>query len=83
MRVTVSRVLSEMNCCARCVLRLLGERNISLYGNPEQVKGFNLTTNIHLVPRLSSMIVAKFSIGLVFPMLPTCSIRLPISFKLA
>ena len=46
MRVAASRVLSDMNCCVRCVLRLLGERNISLYENPQQVKGFNLTKNI-------------------------------------
>ena len=46
MHVAASRVLSEMNCCERCVLRLLGERNISLYENPQQVKGFSLTTNI-------------------------------------
>ena len=46
MRVTATRVLSEMNCCARCVLRLLGERNTSLYGDPPQVKGFSVTIRV-------------------------------------
>lgn len=42
MRVAASKVLSKMNCCVRCVLRLLGERNISLYENPQQT-GVNRT----------------------------------------
>ena len=46
MREAAARVLSQMNCCARCVLRLFGERNISLYGNPSQVKGFNVAISI-------------------------------------
>jgi len=28
--------LKEMNCCARCILRFLGERDISLYQNSEE-----------------------------------------------
>ncbi|XP_078355830.1 tRNA pseudouridine synthase Pus10-like, partial [Oculina patagonica] len=31
-----ARALAEMNCCARCCLRLLGERNISLYENSHE-----------------------------------------------
>lgn len=46
MRLAATRVLSEMNCCVRCVLRLLGERDISLYGNPQQVKRFNITKSM-------------------------------------
>lgn len=46
MRLAATRVLSEMNCCFRCVLRLLGERDISLYGNPQQVKGFSIMKSL-------------------------------------
>lgn len=56
MRVTASRALSEMNCCVRCVLRLLGERNISLYGNPQQVKGFNLYTTSRLTFEIMNLL---------------------------
>ena len=55
MRLAATRVLSEMNCCVRCVLRLLGERDISLYGNPQQVKGFNITKSMLVFEIINSI----------------------------
>ncbi|KAJ7375870.1 Putative tRNA pseudouridine synthase Pus10 [Desmophyllum pertusum] len=34
--IPAARALEDISCCARCVLRLLGERDISLYVNPQE-----------------------------------------------
>ena len=39
--MSVDEALKEMSCCPRCVLRLLGERDIDLYQKSQEVKGLN------------------------------------------
>ena len=44
--VSAAGALKTINCCPRCVLRFLGERDISLYKNAEEVREKNVSLSI-------------------------------------